>query len=205
MNTHKYYDLKDGVGDPEPKPPETPEKKTEAPAPEKKTEAPVIMIPKPRFDEIDTRMKDAERKLAERDKTDEEARVAALKKKGEYETLALEANAKLAAVQQSLKDRDIKNAVYIEAVKVNCIDPEAAFQLMDKTKVTVDDSGAVVGVTEAVAALLVARPYLVKTAGGQGYNMSAGGSPREATADDISKMSMVQYNQYIKEHPELVG
>lgn len=157
-------------------------------------------IPYERFKEVNDKLKALEAEKAESEKKASEAATEALKKKGEWEKVASEASAKLEQAQQALKDRDIRQAAFVEAVAANAVDPEAVYQLMDKSKVTFVD-GKVTGVKEAIAELLTARAYLVKTAGGTGYIMGAGGTGREPTPDDISKMSMAQYREWVKNHP----
>lgn len=44
--------------------------------------------------------------------------------------------------------------------QIGLVDTEAAFTLMDKSGISVDDSGAVSGVREALDALIAAKPYL---------------------------------------------
>lgn len=51
-------------------------------------------------------------------------------------------------------------AITAEAAKLGVIDPDAAYALMDQSGLEIDDTGSVAGVSEALTALLEAKPYL---------------------------------------------
>lgn len=72
-----------------------------------------------------------------------------------------------AVIDQRLRkanDRLIAAEIRETGARIGLIDPEAAFTLMDKSGVAVDDNGSVSGVREALDALVAQKPYLV---GGQ--------------------------------------
>lgn len=63
-------------------------------------------------------------------------------------------------LESSLKTTAIKNAVSLEAAKAGIVDPDDALRLADLTNVEVNQDGTVKGVSEAIAALVAAKPYL---------------------------------------------
>ena len=58
------------------------------------------------------------------------------------------------------KEALVKAAVTVQASALGIVDPDAAFTLMPKDRVTVNDQLEVIGVKEALAALLKEKPYL---------------------------------------------
>lgn len=80
------------------------------------------------------------------------------------EQLAAEQAARLEA-QNRLQAMTIRTAVMAEAAKLNVVDPDAAYRLLDISTIRVGEAGEVLGVGEAMAALVQAKPYLIRTQG----------------------------------------
>lgn len=72
-----------------------------------------------------------------------------------------EAEKKAADALDRAKTASLKSAVLDAAHKANAVDGDAVFALLDKSKVTVSDDGAVTGIDDALKALLAEKPYLV--------------------------------------------
>ena len=70
-------------------------------------------------------------------------------------------------IMAKANSRLIKAEVILQAAKLNIIDPDAAYALLDKEDVTVDDDGNVKGIKEALASLIEEKTYLVGTEGGE--------------------------------------
>lgn len=75
---------------------------------------------------------------------------------------AQRAEAERQAALQAANERLIRAEVKAVAAELGIVDPDAAYALMDCSEVTVDESGQVQGVAEALKALTEAKPYLVK-------------------------------------------
>lgn len=90
------------------------------------------------------------------------------------------------AVTTRANDRLIRAEVKSVAADLGVVDADAAYSLMNRDGVTVNDDGDVAGVKEALEALLTSKPYLKKSDGvpprnsGDGFN---GGAPPKS--DDI--------------------
>jgi hypothetical protein len=157
-------------------------------------------IPYSRFKEINDELKALKDEKADREKKAKAADEEALKKRGEWEALAKSKDVELVAARQAIAERDIKQAVYLEAVADNAVDPAVIFTLLDKSHCKVQDDGTIIGVKEAVTSLLALKPYLV-AAGAPGYKMPAGGSGHDLTSEEIGKLSMAEYRKWVEEHP----
>jgi hypothetical protein len=72
-----------------------------------------------------------------------------------------EAEKKLAAAVEKANQRLIRAEVKSVAADLKIIDADAAFALMDRTDVSVEDDDRVVGVRAALESLIKSKPYLV--------------------------------------------
>ncbi len=86
-----------------------------------------------------------------------------------------EAEKKATAATDRANQRLIRSEVIAHATKMDIVDPEAAYALMDKDGVEVEEDDSVKGVKEALDTLVKAKPYLVKTAEKE---------PKKKTGDD---------------------
>lgn len=69
---------------------------------------------------------------------------------------------KLTEQDAQIQQGAIQRAIISEAAKAGFVDPEEAVQLADLSKVTIDDDDSVTGADEVVAALVAAKPHLLK-------------------------------------------
>lgn len=76
-----------------------------------------------------------------------------------------QAKAAAEAAIRRANDTLIRASVIAAAASAGAVDHDAVAALIDRNGIAVTDDGAVTGVTEAVAALLEAKPYLVGKAG----------------------------------------
>lgn len=92
-----------------------------------------------------------------------------------------EARKKAQEAEARANERLIRAEVKAACSELGIVDPDAAFALMDKESVTLKDDGEVEGVTEALEALVKAKPYLV----GQKGNVGGPSNPGSPEPDDI--------------------
>lgn len=107
--------------------------------------------------------------------------------KSELERLreaAQKAEAERQAALAAANERLIRAEVKAVAADLGIVDPDAAYALMDRSGVTVDDDGQVQGVKAALEALAKSKPYLVRqdAASRSGADF-AGGSGDSRKAD----------------------
>lgn len=141
-------------------------------------------IPKSRFDEVNTQLKDVKEQVTDRD-----TQIASLKKfKGSEEELKAkvtelqqdnakateEYESKLATVQKTYA---VRNAIGSDAQ-----DPDLMLKLIDLDSVSTTNDGKVVGVKEQIDALRKDKPYLFKTSNDAGGDGGAGGDAQGADA-----------------------
>lgn len=104
-------------------------------------------IPKPRFDEVNTAKKAAEDTLKERDKQLEELKKTAgtsEEQKKQIEALQADNKAAKEKYEADLKDLQRSTAVKL-ALAGEAHDPDIVASLIDKSKIELDESGAVKG------------------------------------------------------------
>lgn len=77
--------------------------------------------------------------------------------KAEKEEAEKKASERIVAADKRLIRAEVKNM----AVKLNIVDSDGAYQLMDKSNVKVNDDGKVEGVEESLKELIEAKTYLV--------------------------------------------
>lgn len=95
---------------------------------------------------------------------------------------ATEATERVAALERDLREQRISSAVITAAAKLNVVDPDAAYRLLDHSKIEFDAStGQPTNVDALLADLLKAKPYLVKAAGSQSGSAT---NPARSTQQD---------------------
>jgi alanyl-tRNA synthetase len=107
----------------------------------------------------------ARRKELEQLKSEKAAREES--EKTEAQKLAdqvTKANAERDAAFARAQDLTLRNAVTIQASKLQFTDPGDALAFIDKSAITVKDDGSVDGLEDALKALAAAKPYLLTTA-----------------------------------------
>lgn len=107
------------------------------------------------------------KEIEDRDKTEAEKLAGAAK----------EASEKLTAAEQRAQDLAIRLAVERTARKLNFIDEDDAFRLIDRKSVELDDDGAPTNVEKLLADLAKAKPHLVKADGEQKPPATKGPAP----------------------------
>lgn len=127
--------------------------------PESELETLRAALRKANAEAADRRKKLEQMEAAEKRKAD-----AQLSEVEQAKKRADEAEAKLEAMQSSMRDRAIRHAIEIEASKAGFADPSDAVALADISAVQYDDDGKVSGADAAVKALAKAKPHLVKAA-----------------------------------------
>jgi len=91
---------------------------------------------------------------------------------------------KFEQAQTKQRDSELRAVVIAEAAKVGVADPMDAVRLADLTKIEFKDDGTIIGVDEAVKALVEAKPYLLRQQtpharpGNPGPTNPAGGAPQ---------------------------
>lgn len=119
-----------------------------------------------------------------------------------------EAQEKAAKAEVLAKQRLISAEVKLVAAEMGLIDADAALALMDKTNVTLDETGNVKGVKEALEALLQAKPWLKKVAGGT--PVGSGTNPPGAGGAEVNPwkkdtFNLTQQAKILRENPALAA
>lgn len=148
-----------------------------------------------RIKTLKEKAKKAEEIEAERAKAEEEA----LKKKGEFETLAQKAQAERDDWKNKYSQSLTDNAIQNEAAKLGARDLSDVLKLIDRANIKIQDDGSITGVEEAVKTLIDAKPYLK----GDGVAPTIG-SPTNPNAQaggkKMHKLSDIQNAEYYKEN-----
>lgn len=118
-----------------------------------------------------------------------------------------DANKKAQEAEQRANVRLINAEVKLLAAEMGLIDADAALALMDKANVAVDEHGAVKGVKEALEALVAAKPWLKKQAGGQ---VGSATNPPGAGGAETNPWKKETFNltnqaKILKENPALAA
>ncbi|BFH11164.1 phage scaffolding protein [Bacillus cereus] len=142
-------------------------------------------IPKARFDEVNTAKKKAEDDLKDRDKQLEELKkntgdAEALRK--QIETLQVENKAAMEKYEEEVKELRLNTALKL-ALTGKAHDPDIVAGLLDKTKIELDDSGAVKGgLDDQIKALQTSKGFLfVPEDNGGGQFQFKGMKPTEGS------------------------
>lgn len=135
------------------------------------------MIPKSRFDEVNTELKDLRAWKEEQEAKAKKAEDKKLQADKKWEELATKRSAEAEALKAQLTDAKIRSAVAAEAYKNGAIDVNDIVALVDKAKVQVDKDGNVTGVEEAVKALVDSKPHLFGE-GKPASTVGAGSNPK---------------------------
>ena len=139
----------------------------------------------------------------------------ALEEQGKFKELADQRAEELETLRETVKQSTIRNAVLLEAARLNIADPADAYQLANLSGVTIGDDDSVQGVSDALQKLITAKPYLLKSNGATASaapvtpappkispTNPGGGGP--LTADAIAKMSESEIRQLLDSDPSQV-
>lgn len=109
-----------------------------------------------------------------------------------YESQIADLNTKVQETEKRANEKLVKAEVKSLSASLGIVDPDAAYQLIDKSGLKVEDSGDVKGVKEALEALIKAKPYLKKT----GITAIGGGSNPAGAGGKVSSSSSM--NEFIR-------
>lgn len=150
----------------------------------------------PRFKELAAAKKkadalEAEKRLAEENK---------LKENNEWKTLAEKHEAEKLDLSNKLQQIKLDNAIERLANKSGVIDGEAVLKLIDRSKISVDETtGEITGVQEALKQLLTDKPYLANEGAAASLgNPSNPGSP--GTQIKRFKLSQLQNPEFYQKN-----
>lgn len=139
----------------------------------------------PRVKELREKAEAAKKYEAERAAAEE----AALKKKGDFETLSQQKQAEVDSWKEKYTSSLTNSAIMAEAAKLGITDLDAAVKLIDRANIKIDENGTVSGVEEAVKALADSKGYLVT---GPARPVSSGTNPSSPnTTQPTFKMSQI--------------
>lgn len=139
-------------------------------------------IPKHRFNEINEKLKKAEKKLGEMEETK-------LEEQEKFKTLAEKRKEKVETLSTELKDTKIRYNIERVASQKGASDPSDVYNLLDKSNIELSEDGEVTGVEDAVDDLLENKPYLTGE-GDTAKSIGAGSSP---TKDDKSETYSLEW------------
>lgn len=170
-------------------------------------------IPKARFDEVNEARKALEAELKERDKQLAELKKAAgeheeLRK--QIEALQQENKAKEQEYQARLRDMAVTAAIKL-AVAGEAHDPDLVAALVDKSKIEVDENGAVKsGLDEQLKELREKKPFLfIEKASGPQFKGVTPAESREPDKQTIKNpwskehFNLTEQARLLRENPEL--
>lgn len=113
------------------------------------------------YDEIKTKASEYEAKLEEQRLAELSEVERAQEVAKQYESQLAELQSQVAAKEKAIREQAIKNEFIKVATSANIIDIDAAIALSDLSAVSIDESGAVVGVDNVITTLVEHKPYLV--------------------------------------------
>lgn len=152
----------------------------------------------PRFKNLNDRAKKADA-LEKAQAEAEETRLSEAKK---FEELATKRAQERDDIKTKYTSQLQDNRIITEASKVGVVDIETVLKLVDRSSITIDENGNVLGAVEALQALLTAKPFLKGKAGATTI-----GSPTNPGADanaDLKKFKLSQLKDpvFYREHEE---
>ncbi len=124
-----------------------------------------------------------EKRLIRERKTAKEQREEEIKKANmtENEKLKAEKEESEKKAQEKINianQRLIKSEVYLEAAKLKIIDADAAFSLMNKENIEIDDDGKIKGIKESLDLLIKEKTWIVKNEN-EVKEIKTGAAPKE--------------------------
>lgn len=92
--------------------------------------------------------------------------------------------------QRERQERTLKYETMLQASRLGIVDPEAAYRLLDLTKIEFDEDGTPKNVEQALKELLKAKPYLVAQ---QSAAASSPTNPARTTTSDNDPFTLALY------------
>jgi hypothetical protein len=108
-------------------------------------------------------------------KQQSDAENARLAEEGKHKELAEKTGKENASLREQLKTSTVNQAMTNKLVGMGVVDLDAALKLVDRSNVSVDDSGNVTGVDQALEALKTGKAYLFTGQPGQPQQPKIGG------------------------------
>jgi hypothetical protein len=96
---------------------------------------------------------------------------------------------KMRKLEEGMRQSGLRAEVLAEAGRLKFVDPQDAYNLIDRSKVTISDDGVVTGAKEALEALAQQKPYLISKTGhtfpqGLGATNPSGTQKTGSTAEE---------------------
>lgn len=167
-------------------------------------------IPYERFKEVNEKKKAAEEKLAAFEAAQKAQTEKKLKEDGELQKLIETKDAELKKIQSDFEMHKVKineikieHAIEILAAQSGAADVKDIARLIDRDKISIDDTGAVKNAKEAIEALKESKPYLFAAAKAPGVHTDKSGKKDITTMskEDLMKDSKAM-NKLYTEHPD---
>lgn len=160
--------------------PDTPEANVDTPTGEKRfDQADVDRIVQERLNRAEKKWKTTYEAQLE-----EERKKAAMTETEKLKAEKEEAEKKAQDAMRVANERLLQAEVKAAAVALNIVDPDAAYALMDKDLVEIDEGGTIKDVNKALTALIADKPYLVR----EKEKQPIGGGSRPAPTDTPTKV-----------------
>lgn len=135
----------------------------------------------PRFSQLSSRAKEAEKELERIKKAKEKENQDKLKEEGRYQELLEEKEKEISTLNESISELKLTLGIMSIASKLNVVDTDAVAKLIDRSKLESDkDSGEYTNIEDVVKELISEKPYLAKEGSGVSSNI---GSNSNATTD----------------------
>lgn len=108
---------------------------------------------------------------------------------------ATEAEARAQAAEAKVKERTVRADVKLAAAKLNVVDPDAAYKLLDLDQITFNEAGDPTNIDKLIGQLVKDKPYLVGANGSHSSANPQTGHGGSLTVEDIRKMSSDEINR----------
>jgi len=148
-------------------------------------------VPYQRFQEINDRLKAAEKRAADLDTADKKRQREALSEVDRIKAEAAEWQEKATKAAGKVRELALRQSFRSEAdkAKLRFTNDQAAvdaFTLLDMAGVTINDDGEIAGMDKAIKELAKSRPYLFAAPQQTNIDASAGGKPGGPTPQDAA-------------------
>lgn len=111
-------------------------------------------------------------------------------RKGDFDKVLGEKDGKITELQTIIKTQGINAALTIAASKLNAVDIDAVLALVDRSKISVEDSGKVSGIEDALKTLQTSKAYLFGKQGTQ--RLGSGANPNQADTGELRRFKHSQ-------------
>jgi hypothetical protein len=117
----------------------------------------------------------AQARQAELEQAEQARRDASLSEVERAKKAATEAANEANTLRSQLQEQAMRHAFALQAQQLSCLDPDLAFQAIDRSAISYDPAtGKVVGVDKALRALAASKPYLFGARPGNGAGNPGG-------------------------------